>query len=158
MNLRNAPQKRIGEILVEEGSVSPENLAKALELQKSEGGLIGSILVKHGWVTEDDLVVALSKQLNIPFVRLSSYNVNRGSLKLIPRGVAVRNLFFPFDEDENNISVAMSDPLNKEAMESIEKRVPHRVQVFLSTISEIRDAIELYYEGAAVQTEEPKRE
>jgi type IV pilus assembly protein PilB len=109
--------------------------------------------VSKGWVSEEDLVVSLSKQLSIPFIRLSSYSVNRGALKLIPKEVAERYLFFPFDEDENNISIAMSDPLNTEALDSIEKRIPLLLQIFLSTVSEIRDAIDLYYEAGAPEGE-----
>ncbi len=146
MSLKNVPKKRIGEILVEEGFLDPNNLQKGLEIQKKEGGLIGSILLKMGYVSEENLVAALSKQLSIPFMKISNYNVNRNAQRLITKDVAERYLFFPFDEDETSISFAMSDPLNPEALEAIEKRVPLRVQIFLSTPSKIKEAINLYYD------------
>lgn len=155
MNIKKITQKRIGEILIEEGVLDTKNLEKGLELQKKEGGLIGSILVEMGAVSEEDLTAALSKQLAVPYIRLSRYNVNRRAQRLIPKEVAERYLFFPFEEDEGAISFAMADPLNQEAREAIEKRVPFRIQTFLSTPSEIKEAIGLYYDSA-VESKEPK--
>ena len=156
MDLRKLERKRIGEILVEEGLLKPEDLKRALELQKKQGGLIGSILVSEGYVSEENLAMGLSKQLGIPYLRLSSYNVNRRAQRLIPQEVAERYLLFPFEEGEGVISIAMSDPLNEEAQEAIKKRVPSRLQVFLATVSDIRETIKTFYstEGAqAVEAE-----
>lgn len=145
MEIKKISPKRIGEILIEEGTLDSTHLERALELQKKEGGLIGVILVRQGWVSEENLVIALSKQLGIPFLRLSHYNVSRAAQRLIPKEVAERFLFFPFDGDKETISFAMSDPLNTEALEAIEKRVPQRVHIFLATVTEIKEAISLYY-------------
>ena len=90
-------------------------------------------------------MAALSKQLSFPYFLLSSYSVNRETLKRIPREVAEAYLFFPFEEDENSVSIAMADPLNKEAFEAIEKIISSRVQVFITTPTEIKNCIELYY-------------
>jgi len=141
-------RKLIGEILIEEGFLERSHLNEAVAIQKKEGGLIGEILVRQGWVNEEDLVYSLSKQLSIPYIRLRNFTVNPKALQLIPKEVAERYLFFPFEEVENTISFAMSDPLNLEALEAIEKRVPLRLQVFLATITEIKEAIAAYY-GAA---------
>lgn len=141
--------KLIGEILIEEGFLERSLLDEALAIQKKEGGLIGSILVRHGWVNEEDLVYSLSKQFSIPYIRLRNFTVNTKALRLIPKEVAERYLFFPFEEGENTISFAMSDPLNLEALEAIEKRVPLRLQVFLATITEIKEAIATYYSAGS---------
>lgn len=145
MELKKAPKKRIGEILIDEGFLNLKDLEKALEVQKKEGGLIGGILVKLGFVSEENMVLALSKQLSIPYIGLGSYHINRNALKLIPKEVAERYTLFPFEQEEARISVAMADPLNQEALEAIEKRVPSKVQVFLALTSDILDAIHLYY-------------
>lgn len=145
MLLKNVPKKRLGEILIEEGYLSAKELEKGLEIQKKEGGLIGSILIRMEAITEEELAAALSRQLSLPFIRLSSYSVNRAALRQVPREVAASYLIFPFDEDEQTFSVAVTDPLNREAFEVLEKSVPSRVQVFLSTPTEIRSSIELYY-------------
>ena len=156
MSLKNLAKKRIGEILIEEGFLEPKDLEKGLEIQKKKGGLIGSILVRMGCVSEENLVAALSRQLSIPFMKLSNYNVNRNAQKLITKEIAERYLFFSFDEDEASISFAMADPLNQEALDAIEKRIPLRVQVFLSTPAEIKEAIDLYYGQTSIETKELK--
>lgn len=157
MNLKKLGKKKIGEILIEEGLLAPKDLERALEVQKKEGGLIGGILVKMGLVTEEDLLAALAKQLPTPFLRLSRYNVNRNALKLIPRQVAEKYVFFPFEEENDAISVAMADPLNQEAVEAIEKRVPFRLQIFLASPTEIREMIGLYYSPVPVEAKDESR-
>lgn len=145
MPLKKIPNKRIGEILIEEGFLDPKSLEEALALQKQEGGLVGEILVRKGAISEEQLMEGLSKQLSIPFIRLGSYNVNRNALRLIPREVAERYLFFPFEEDEKEISVAMTDPVDPEVLEELGRRFSSAFQVFLAKPSEIKLAIETYY-------------
>jgi len=67
-----AKYKRIGEILVSEGMVTPEQLEEAVKLQSKEGGRLGDILIRLGYVTEEQILSALSKQLHIPYVSLAS--------------------------------------------------------------------------------------
>ena len=148
MVLKKFPNRLLGEILVEEGFLDPDNLKKALELQKKEGGLIGEILLQMGWITEDELLMGLSKQLSLPFIRLSSYNINRNALKQLPREVAVRFLLIPFDFDNQLLSVAMLNPLDQDAIIQIEKSTPLSVQIFLAPSSEIKQAIEEHYTGS----------
>lgn len=154
MVLKKIPKKRIGEILIEEGFLNPKDLEKALKVQEKEGGLIGGVLVRLGLVSEENLTFALSKQLSIPYIRLSNYYVNRDALKLIPKELAERYLFFPFEQSEDRISFAMVDPLNEDAFQAIEKRVPSKVQVFLATVSEVREAIKAFYGDPAAQERE----
>jgi len=152
MEPEKLPKKRIGEILIEEGAIDTDKLEKALKIQKKEGGLIGGILVRQGWVSEENLVTALSKQLSIPFIRLGNYHVNRNALKLVPRGLAEQYLFFPFEQDDRRISIAMADPMNPEALEAIKKTLRSRFQVFLATVSEISEAITTYYRKLSAQS------
>ena len=145
MDLKKLPRKLIGEILIEEGCLEPEELKKGLEIQKREGGLIGEILIREGWVKEEELTACLARQLSLPFIRLSNYNVNRNTARAIPRELAERYLFIAFDQDEDEIFLAMSDPASQDALEEIQKRVPLGLQVYLSTPSEIRRAIGALY-------------
>lgn len=147
MDLKKLSRKLIGEILIEEGYVEREQLKQGLEIQKREGGLIGEILVHQGWVTEEQLTTGLAKQLSLPFIHLSNYSVNPSTAKTLPRELAERYLLFAFDQDENRIFLAMSDPANPEAIGEVQKRVPLGIQIYLSTPSEIRHAIGAFYEG-----------
>lgn len=157
MDKHKFPKKPVGEILVEEGLLDARDLKEGLEIQKKEGGLIGAILVKKGCLSEEGLIAALSKQLNIPFIRLNRYNVNRNALKLIPKEVAARFLIFPFEEIAGTMCFAMAEPQNGEALSAIEKRIPSRVDIFLATPSDIQEAIELYYAGEGAEAEEAER-
>ena len=152
MRFKKGPRKRIGEILIEEGFLDPKDLKKALEVQKQEGGLIGTVLVRMGAVKEENLVLGLSKQLSIPYLRLNSYNVNRGALASIPKEMAEKYLLFPFDQDDRSVSIAMADPLNDEAIGFLEKSIRLRLDLFLGTVSDIKAAIELYYKSSPIIT------
>ena len=143
------PTKRIGEILVEEGYLQASDLNKALELQKSQGGLLGCHLVRLGLISEEDLIIALSRQLDVPYIQLKSYRVNREAVKLIPKDVCEKFLIFPFDKGEKEISVAMSNPLDEESLEAVKKRVRSKVQIFLARMTEIRDSINHYFPVSA---------
>jgi len=146
MILKKYPRKLVGEILVEEGVLSPEDLHKALEIQEAEGGLIGSILIRMGRISEEQLASALCKQLSLPYIQLANYRINPEAPRIIPKELAERHLFFPFEQDAMGVSLAMSNPLDREALEAIQRRVPSsRLQVFLGRVSEIKTAIDRYY-------------
>ena len=147
MDLKKIPRKVIGEILIEEGFIEPQELTRALEIQKQEGGLIGEILIREGGLTEEQLMTGLTKQTSLPFIHLSNYNVNRNAAKAIPRELAERYLFFAFDQDDCEIFLAMSDPADPDALGEVRKRIPLGIQVYLSTPTEIRHAIGAYYGG-----------
>lgn len=154
MFLKKFPLKLIGELLVEEGYLEPENLKKGLAIQKKEGGRIGEILMKHGWLEEKHLVMGLSKQLELPFINLSGYAVNPEAVKLIPREAAERYLLFPFECEDGTLSISMVNPLEPEALRETEKWAgPCSVQIFLATGSEIKQAIREHYGDALFSPE-----
>lgn len=139
---------RIGEILVEQGHLSRESLKEALEIQKREGGLLGEILIRTGVLTEENLVTALAKQYEFPFLRISRYQVNREAVSLVPRQIAERYKALAFDSAEGLVSLAVVEPLEDQAMAELKKRVGGTVQVFISTVSEIKNGIDQYYPSA----------
>lgn len=145
MPLKKMPRKLIGEILIEEGLLDPPSLEKALKTQKKEGGLLGEILVRMGIVSEEQVIAGLSKQLSLPFIRLAHYKVNRNAIRLVPKEVAERYLFFPFEEDEKEVSIAVVDPVDPETIEEIGRRISVPFQVFLAELSEIKRAIGTHY-------------
>ena len=147
MGLKKLEKKLIGEILLDEGHVEAEEIKKALQIQRQQGGLIGEIMVREGWLTEEQLMMALSKQLSLPFIQLSNYKVNRSASKVIPREIAERYSMFPFDEDEKDIFIATCEPENEDAMEEVRKRARLITQIFLATPAEIRKAIGKFYGG-----------
>lgn len=140
-------RKLIGEILVEEGYVEPQDVETALEVQKKEGGLLGEILIRSGKLTEEHLMAGLSKQLNVPFIVLSSYNINRSAVKMIPKKIAEEYLIFAFDQEDEKVFLAMSDPANENVIAEILSSTPLKTQTFLASPTEIRKAIKTFYAG-----------
>ncbi|MFH0762414.1 MAG: hypothetical protein V1925_00810 [Candidatus Omnitrophota bacterium] len=147
MPIRRIINKQLGELLVDRGIINQEQLGKVLTAQKQEGGLIGEILVKMGFVKEEDIAQALTAQYGFPYLPLSNYDIDQQVVNLIPGRVARQYLLIPIDKIGNNLTIAMSNPLNVHAIEDVELLSVCSVQAFVSTTSDIKRAIEKYYKG-----------
>ena len=145
MPLRRIINKQLGELLVDRGLVTTEKLEKALTYQRDKGGLIGEILVELGYVKEEDIAQALTTQYGFPFLPLGNYDINTEILNIIPPRVAKQYLLIPVDKIGNNLTIAMSNPLNVQAVEDVELLSGCSVQIFVSTSSDVKKAIERYY-------------
>lgn len=137
--------KQLGELLIERGIITQPQLDKALTVQKDKGGLIGEILVELGFAREEDIAQALTAQYGFPFLPLSNYEIDTEVANLIPRRVARQYVLIPVDKIGNNLTLAMSNPLNIQAIEDVELLSGCVVQTFVSTSSDIKKAIEKYY-------------
>jgi len=144
-------RKRLGELLIEDGLISKENLEEALEHQRNQGGLIGQIFIRLGYLTEEQLVAALGRQLRIPYIPLASYAVNMESVNLVDQAFSKKNVLVIFDRDEHRAFVAVSDPLNSSVIEEIRQRTKLKPQVFISTSTEITNILDLAYSREAQQ-------
>lgn len=151
MFIGKLPNQKIGEILLEQGSLERGQLEKALMVQSKQGGLLGETLVRLQFITEEQLAVALAKQLKIPFIQLRNYSINRKAVETIPRELAQQHLVFPFDRDEGRVWMAMADPLNPPTRQAIEEVLPFETYLFLVTLSDVKDAIRVYYGNGDVR-------
>ena len=138
--------KQLGELLIERGVIAKEQLEKALALQKEEGGLIGQILVKLGFTTEEEIAQALTAQFGFPYLPLKNYEIGKEVIRLVPENVARQYCLIPVDRIGNALTIAMSNPLNVQAQEDIELITKCKVQVFVSTMTDITQAIDRCYE------------
>lgn len=145
MPIRRIINKQLGELLVERGILNQQQLEKALAFQKDHGGLIGEILVDQGYVKEEDIAQALTAQYGFPYLPLSNYDINPEIISVIPARVVRQYLLVPIDRIGNNLTLAMSNPLNIQAIEDVELLSGCSVQTFVSTASDIKKAIEKYY-------------
>ena len=143
--LRRVNNKQLGELLLDRGIISQVQLDQALSVQRDKGGLIGEILVDLGFVKEDDIAQSLTAQYGFPYLPLSNYDVNIDITNIIPGRVARQYLLVPIDKIGNNLTLAMSNPLNVQAIEDVELLTGCSVQTFVSTSSDIKRAIEKYY-------------
>jgi len=130
---------------MERDIISQQQLEDALALQKEKGGLIGEILVELGLVKEEDIAQALTAQYGFPYLPLGNYEINPEVIEVIPGRVARQYLLVPIDRIGNNLTLAMSNPLNIQAIEDVELLAGCSVQTFVSTSSDIKKAIEKYY-------------
>ena len=141
--------KKIGELLLERKIISAEQLETALKAQKAKGGLLGQLLVDEGFASEEDIVQALTAQFGFPYLPLKHYNIDGNLTRLIPENVARQYCLVPVDQIGDTLTVAMADPLNARAVEDIETLTHYSVQVFVSTLSDVQEAIERHYGNSA---------
>jgi len=145
MIIRRIINKQLGDLLIERNILNQRQLDKALAVQKEKGGLVGEILVELGFAKEEDIAQALTAQFGFPYLPLSSYDIGLEVIDIVPARVARQYLLVPIDKIGNNLSLAMSNPLNVQAIEDIELLSGCSIQTFVSTSSDIKKAIEKYY-------------
>ena len=143
--IRRINNKPLGELLLDRGIINQAQLDQGLDIHREKGGLIGEILVELGFVKEDDIAQALTAQYGFPYLPLGNYDVDRDITSIIPGRVARQYLLVPIDKIGNNLTLAMSNPLNVQAIEDVELLSGCSVQTFVSTSSDIKRAIAKYY-------------
>lgn len=148
--LRRVTTKQLGELLIERKVISQKQLEKALKVQEEQGGLIGEILVALDFVKEEDIAQALTAQYGFPYLPLANYEIDAEVIKMVPENVASQYCLIPVDKIANNLTVAMCNPLNIQAVEDIELLTGCIVQIFVSTSTDIRSAIQNYYKKKIV--------
>jgi len=134
---------KIGAILLSENLITEEQLQKAIEIQKKEGGRLGSILVKLGYVDEVKIAEFLSQQYGVPFVDLKSKQIDSKILSLIPKDLCKKYMVVPFDRAGNTLHVAIVDPSNAYALEDLRFITGYTIKPYVaveSTISQILEA------------------
>jgi len=137
--------KHLGELLLDKKIIDEHQIQKALAIQKEKGGLIGGILVLLGFATEEQIAQSLTTQFGYPYLPLANYEIEGDIVKLIPENVAVQYNLIIIDKIGNSLTVAMSDPLNIHAIEDVELITNCKVQVFISTQTDIKESIKRYY-------------
>jgi len=137
---------RLGEMLLRENAIDPEQLEQARDFQKNNGGTVYNALVKLDYLTEDDLVEFLVKKLGRPTISLDEIDVDADALRLIPVGIAQKYLAIPYGRLNSTLQVAMADPTDLAAIDDINFMTGLGVEVSIAAESEIRKALETYYD------------
>ncbi len=137
--------KQLGQLLIERGLIDKKQLQIALDKQRKEGQLIGQILVKLGFVSEEDIVEALTTQYGYPYLPLENYEIDKSVLNVISAQVIRHYYLIPIDKIANILTIVMADPLNTFAIKDIEQITKMKVEVFVSTATDIKKSIEKYY-------------
>jgi hypothetical protein len=135
----------LGEILIQRKRITREQLEGALQIQKQKGGFIGEILVDLGALDERDIVVALVIQCGLPYIAVNKYAIDPQIVRLIPQEVAQKEKVIALDRIGEILSVVMVNPLTDDKKNYLETLTKCRVATFISTKSEVEEAIARNY-------------
>ncbi|MDA8428408.1 MAG: pilus assembly protein PilB [Geobacteraceae bacterium] len=138
----------LGEILSASRIITSDDVAAALEEQKRSGARFGEALINLGIVAQEDIDWAISNQLDLPYVRLDSASIDPDAVRLVSAQLARKHNFIPMIKAGNELFVAISDPLNRAAIEAIEQATGCVVNVSVALIREIREMIDIFFGNA----------
>jgi type IV pilus assembly protein PilB len=136
---------RIGELLLKEKLITPDQLQQALTQQKSNGGKLGFSLVKLGFVKDEQITALLSKQYGVPAINLAQFKIDLTIVKLVPTETARKYQIIPLSRSGSTLTIAMTDPTNVFAMDDIKFMTGYTVEPVVASEIAIGDAIEKYY-------------
>ena len=136
---------RIGERLLEEKRITPEQLQEALSHQRQSGGKLGAHLVKLGFVTDEEITSLLSKQYGVPSIALNQFEIDPGVIKLVPAETAHKYQIIPLSRVGATLTIAMTDPTNVFALDDLKFMTGYSVEPVLAWETAVLDAILKYY-------------
>jgi len=138
-------KKQLGQILVEAGKISEDQLIEALRYKRDHNMYLGKAIINMGLLSEKGIAQTLSDQLELPYLDLLEYEVQPESIKLVDEKFAREHCLIPLFFIDNMLTIAISDPLNIEAIDNLRQKQGMDLNLVLSTESDIEQCIELYY-------------
>src|SRR5215210_3729119 len=136
---------KLGEILVRENLLTPQQLREALDYQREHGGRLGYNLVKLELVSDEMVTAVLSRQYGVPSVNLDMFDVDAAVIRLIPREVAEKYSVLPLSRVGATLTLAMVDPTNVFAMDDIKFMTGLNIEPVVVSEAGVQEAIEQYY-------------
>ncbi|HVH30440.1 MAG TPA: type IV-A pilus assembly ATPase PilB [bacterium] len=137
----------LGQILLDEKMVTREQLDKAIQTQHRSGGHLGRILVEQGGLTEQNLAKVLSIQWGLPYVQLGSVEIDPEVVKAIPQHIAHRHKVLAIEKTKRKIKLAIADPLNVVALDDVRLVTGLELEQVVAAEEDIMAAINRYYTG-----------
>ena len=152
--------KRLGEILISAGKISEEDLMKGLALQKERKERLGTVLIDSGIITETDVIDALQDQLGVQYIDLSGGSIAPAMSKYVPKNLALKYSVVPVKLQNDELYLAMNDPLNFYAIEEVRKFSRKRIVPMVTDTASINYAIQMLYgnERVSQAIEQMRRE
>ncbi len=152
MHIAGARKKiRVGDLLVEAGAITEDQLQQALEKQKEDGGRIGNVIMQMGFISKELLITVLTTQMGIEYCEVRSVQIDESVLKLVPDSLVAKYRAMPvcFDpENPNILKVAMADPMDLTAVDDISISSGLQVEPMLSFDDDLGEVIGKYYGSA----------
>ena len=140
-------RKKLGEILVRQGRITPEQLSEILRLQKETSKPLGQILVEKGFLNEEELTQILGEQLGIPHVWLRKGLVDPKIAQVVPKEKAIHYQVIPMFRVNNVLTLATADPYNIYVFDEIHKLTGLEIQPVLCRADDISDATHECYQN-----------
>ncbi len=146
--------QRLGDLLVKEKIITPEQLEQATKAQKEQNCRLGSALVKLGFLTDEDVTNFLSRQYGVPAINLSYFEIDPAVVKLIPFETAKRYQILPLSRVGASLTIAMVDPTNVFAMDDIKFMTGFNIEPVVASESSILAGIDKSYGGPKEKEED----
>ena len=156
VQMQSTTKMRIGEMLIAQGYITNEQLNKALETQKTTGKRLGRTLVDLGFMPEERLIEILSRQFEVPYVKLDTFHIDSEAYSYLPEDLCkqykVVPLFIQETEDERHqvrqvMTIAMTDPTNMRTITAVRFKVKMEVDVVMASDADVQKAIERVFAG-----------
>ncbi len=150
-----ALQKPIGEILIELGLITKDQLKEALKYQRTElkGKKLGEILISKGFISEKNLLTALGKQFDLNIVTFEEMRPSKEALDIIGQSICLEYKIIPLEVSDTHVKIAISDPLDIYSLDNVRFMVNRDVEPVLALQSDIEKAIDIYYKSEGVMQE-----
>ncbi len=137
--------QRLGDLLIRERIITPQQLEEALAFQRKNGGRLGSCLVKLNFCSEEEVTNFLARQYGVAALNLQGYEVDKAVLKLVPQETAERYLVMPLARNGSSLTLAMVDPTNLRALDDVKFMTGLNVEPVVASESAIVEAIARNY-------------
>jgi type IV pilus assembly protein PilB len=150
---KSVTRRKLGELLLETGLVSPEKLTEALTKQRTSGKRLGQTLIEMNVITEEEVAFTLAMQLKIPYLDLYRVEIQGKIVETIPEEVCRKFLCLPVALKNSILDVAMADPLDLNMMKDLQFITGYGIQPAISTPSQIVDVLHRHYHPDKTITE-----
>jgi type IV pilus assembly protein PilB len=138
-------KKRLGDILIQAGMITPDQVTVAIEAQKKTKERLGKSLIRLGFITEENLIKTLAHQLKLNYVNLKEEKIDTSLVKLIPEKVARRHLVLPLTQMGQVLMVAMADPLNIFALDDLAFKTGLEIEPVITSEQDLLNALDTHY-------------
>jgi type IV pilus assembly protein PilB len=146
VDTQNSRRSRLGELLIDAGNISAEQLDNALERQKTQKLPLGQLLVKMGFVTDDAMRMALASQVGVPFIDLDSTSIDPGLGRVLNKNFARRHVLVPVAQQGRTLTIAMDDPTKRALVDDITRMTGLTVTVVTSSNTGLQRALKRLYD------------
>lgn len=151
--MQKPKQERLGQLLLDNNIVTPEQLEEALEEHRVSGKSLGRVLVDNKILSEGKLTAVLAAQIGIRFIDIGTYKVDPAAATLIDDALARRHYSIPIDYEDGRLVVAMMDPTNVYALDDLRITTGMEILPVISTKEDIEMAIDRYLHSSAEMDE-----